>query len=162
MSRPKSMMGIESPTGSHLPVLEMAVSRLYPMELVIEHGAGLYSTPLLAKRAVRVICCEPDPGWAEWARWIHNGGVEMVDSYKRLIDRLGEAAVVFIDGPARERGPLLQASLERKVPTVIVHDTQPGEWKHYGIHPHMFKHPDYVVTQHSEDTHRTTLWVLRA
>lgn len=162
MSKPKSMMGIASPTGSHLPVLERAVRNMPPGSLVIEHGAGLYSTVLLARLGVRVLLSEPDPGWAEWARWAYRGNVEMVDSYKRLIERLGDASLVFLDGPARERGVLLQQSLDRNVPAIIAHDTQQDEWSHYGFQPHMFKHPGYVVTQHSEDTHRTTLWVLKS
>lgn len=155
----KSMMGIECPTGSHLPVLEQYA---HSGTVVIEHGAGLYSTPLFARAGCRVLCCEPHPGWAEWARWMYQGNVEMLDSYKRAIERLGEAHLVFIDGPARERGVLLQQSLDRGVPVIVAHDTQQGEWVHYQYQPHMFKHPDYVVTQHSEDTHRTTLWVLRS
>lgn len=155
-------MGVASPTGSHLPVLERAVRDAPAGSLVIEHGAGLYSTILLSRLGCRVLCSEPDPGWAEWARWVYGGNVEMVDSYKRAAERISEAAVVFLDGPARERGPLLQMCLDRKVPAVIAHDTQPGEWEHYGYQPHMFKHPGYTITQHSEDTHRTTLWLLKS
>lgn len=157
-----SMMGIESPTASHLPVLEQAVRALSPDALVIEHGAGLYSTPLLARLGARVLCSEPHPGWAEWAKWIYQGGAEMADSFKQVIPRIPGSALVFIDGPARERGPILQACLDAGVPTVIAHDTQPDEWGHYGYQPHMFKHPDYAVTQNSEDTHRTTLWQRRS
>lgn len=160
--KPKSMMGIESPTGSHLPVLEVAVAKLQPGDIVIEHGAGLYSTPLLARLGCKVLCCEPHPGWAEWARWIYRGNVEMLDSFKRAIERMGDAAVVFLDGPARERGVLLQQALDRGVPTIIAHDTNPGEMGLYGFHPHMFTHPKYVVSHHAEDTHRTTLWVRKS
>lgn len=159
--KPKSMMGIESPTGSHLPVLEQAAGDA-ANRLVIEHGAGLYSTPLLARLGCNVLCCEPHAGWAEWARWIYQGNVEMVGSFKRVIERLGDAAVVFLDGPTRERGLLLQACLERHVPTIIAHDTQQGDWGHYGYQPHMFTHVDYVISQHAEESHRTTLWRLKS
>src|SRR5690349_5415464 len=74
---PKSMMGIASPTGSHLPVLEAQISALPPNSLAIEHGAGLYSTVLLARLGVRVLCSEPHPGWREWAEWVYRGKVEM-------------------------------------------------------------------------------------
>lgn len=162
MKKPaKSMMGIASPTGSHLPVLEKA-TRDAAGGIVIEHGAGLYSTPLLARLGCRVILCEPHPGWAEWANWIYEGRAEFVDSYKRLIERLSDAAVVFLDGPARERGVLLQQCLDRSVPVIIAHDTNEDEMGHYGFQPHMFKHPGYSISHHAEDTHRTTLWVRRS
>ena len=160
--KPKSMMGIDSPTGSHLPVLEEQVGKLAPDALVIEHGAGLYSTPLLARLGCSVLCSEQHVGWAEWARWIYSGRAEVIDSFKHVIPRLPDAALVFLDGPARERGVLLQACLDGCVPVIIAHDTQPGHWSLYGLQPHMFVHPKYVVTQHSEDSHRTTLWVRRS
>lgn len=159
--RTASMMGIESPTGSHLPVLEAALSAAGD-RLVIEHGAGIYSTPLMARLGCRVLCVEPHPGWAEWARWIYQGRAEVVESWKHAVPCLGDAAAVFIDGPASERGTLVQACLDVGVPTIIAHDTNPEEWNHYGYQPHMFIHAEYTVTQHSEDSHRTTRWVLRA
>lgn len=160
--QPSSMMGIASPTGSHIPVLERAVIGAGPDALIIEHGAGLYSTPLLARLSDRVLCSEPHPGWAEWARWIYQGKAEIVDSVKQLIPRLADAALVFVDGPAQERGLLMQRALDAGVPTIIAHDTQPDEWRHYGYQPHMFQQPRYTVTHHAEDSHRTTLWVLRS
>lgn len=156
------MMGIASPTGSHLPVLETAVKALPEGALVIEHGAGLYSTPLLARLGARVLCCEPHAGWSEWARWIYQDRVEVIASFKEVAARLEEAAVVFLDGPAMERGWLLQQCLDRGVPTIIAHDTNKKTWREYGFQPHHFEHRDFVITQHSEDTHRTTLWVRRS
>lgn len=156
------MMGIDSPTGSHLPALTTALKSLPRFSLVVEHGAGLYSTPLFARHEVRVLCAENHPGWAEWARWIYAMGgtpVDMADSFKRLVPRLGDAALVFIDGTAAERGLLLQAALERNVPTIIVHDTEEREWDFYGHKRHFFEWPKYRITHHSEDTHRTTVWI---
>lgn len=152
------MMGISSPTGSHLPTLEAAAHLISIGSLVIEHGAGLYSTPLLARLGVRVVCSEPHVGWAEWARWIYNGNVEIVESWKRLVPLLSDAALVFIDGPAKERGLLLAACIDHGVPLIVAHDTQEQDWDHYGHKRHLFRPQGYVVTQHSEDTHRTTLW----
>lgn len=154
-----TMMGISSPTGSHLPSLTKAVEALPSEALVIEHGAGLYSTPLLARLGCRVLCVEPHEGWREWARWIYDDRAEMADSWKRAVPRLAEAAVVFIDGPANERGPLLHAALQANVPTIIVHDTEEREWDFYGHKRHFFEWPKYRVTHHSEDTHRTTVWI---
>ncbi len=153
------MMGITSPTGSHLPVLEAAAARLSPDSFVVEHGAGIYSTPLLARLGVRVLCSEPHPGWAEWARWMYQDRGVITASWKRLVPRLTEAALAFIDGPAKERGPLLAACFAAKVPTIVAHDTQPKDASHYEYHAHYFKHPGYTVTHSAEDTHRTTLWV---
>jgi hypothetical protein len=159
----RSMMGIASPTASHLPVLEHAVRDMPVGGLVIEHGAGLYSTVLLARLGVRVLCAEPHGGWNEWARWVYQGHTaEIVDSFKQAMSRLSEASVVFLDGPAKERGVMLQAALDRKVPVIIVHDTQKREWNEYGFQPHMFTHPDYEVWSQPNDPHTTTRWVLRA
>jgi hypothetical protein len=149
------MMGITSPTGSHLPMLEAAASKA--TGLVIEHGAGLYSTPLLARLGCRVLCVEPHPGWREWAQWIYQGRAEMCDSWKAATLRLADASLVFIDGPALERGPLLQACLDRDVPTIIAHDTDEEDWKSYNFQPHHFTMSRYEVTHH-DDTHRTTQW----
>lgn len=154
-----TMMGISSPTGSHLPSLTKAVEALSSEALVIEHGAGLYSTPLLARYDIRILCIEPHEGWREWARWIYSDRAEMADSFKRAVPRLAEAAVVFIDGPANERGPLLHAALQANVPTIIVHDTEEREWDFYGHKRHFFEWPKYRITHHSEDTHRTTVWI---
>lgn len=156
----RSMMGIASPTGSHLPVLEAEVAALPEGALVIEHGAGLYSTPLLARMGVRVLCSEPHAGWSEWARWIYDGRVE-IGTFDETVARLGEAALVFLDGPAKERGQLLPMCLDLGVPTVIAHDTQRKEWRYYDFKLHMFEHERYTVTHSSEDTHRTTLWKLK-
>ncbi len=157
----KSMMGIASPTASHLPILERAVHDSAD-GLVIEHGAGLYSTPLLARLGRPVLCSESHPGWLEWAAWIYQGKAEIVDSWKDLIPRLGEASVLFVDGAASERGPIIQAALDCGVPFIVAHDTNKREWYHYGYQPHMFKVQGYEISHSSEDTHQTTLWVRRS
>lgn len=158
------MMGIASPTGSHLPSLHAgAVLAAQRDALLIEHGAGLYSTPLLARFDIEVLCVEPHEGWREWARWIYSGSradAEMGDSWKRAVPRLSDAATVFIDGPANERGPLLRASLEANVPMVIVHDTEEREWDYYGHKRHFFEWPKYRIAHFAEDSHRTTVWTL--
>jgi hypothetical protein len=84
----------------------------------------------------------------------------MVDSFKRLVPILTGAALVFIDGPANERGPLIHACLERRVPAIVAHDTNEKDFHHYGYRPHMFIASGYSVTHASEDTHRTTRWLL--
>jgi len=55
------MFGITEPTGSHVPTLETAARAC--TGLVIEHGAGLYSTPLLARLGCRVLCVESVPAY---------------------------------------------------------------------------------------------------
>jgi hypothetical protein len=155
---PRSMMGIACPTGSHLPVLEEAALAA-GNSLIIEHGAGIYSTPLLAALGCNVICVEPHKGWAEWARWIYSDNVTLVESAIAL--RLADAALVFLDGPAKERGPLLKACLDASVPTIIAHDTNKREWNYYGWDASMFAHDRYDITHTAEDSHRTTRWSLR-
>jgi hypothetical protein len=159
--RTGSMMGIASPTASHLPVLTAAVESAPPGSIVIEHGAGLYSTPLLARSGFAVVCIEPHPGWGEWARWIYDEPACVVDAIDD--ETLSRAAVVFIDGPGDERGPLLDRCLRLRIPTIIAHDTNPTrrEWRAYGLESRMFEHPDYDITHSAEDTHRTTLWKLK-
>lgn len=148
-------MGIASPTGSHLPVLE-AAARAAGDGLVVEHGAGLYSTPLLARLGSRVICIEPHLAWAEWAAWIYEERAEMVAVLNH--GRLADAAIVFIDGPAKDRGPLLQAALNACVPTIIAHDTNKREWRFYDFKESMFADTRYEITKAAENT---TLWRLK-
>jgi hypothetical protein len=156
------MMGISSPTGSHLATLEEEIAKLPPDALVIEHGAGLYSTPLLSRSPIKVMCAEPHVGWSEWAKWMYRDQANVVTSWKRVVPVLETASLVFIDGPASERGPLLSLCLERGVPVVIVHDTEEREWSYYGLREHLFSFRGYTVTHHAEDSHRTTRWVKRA
>lgn len=161
-SRNRSMMGIASPTGSHLPILQATMDSLQPGDLVLEHGAGLYSTPLLATYAdVRILCHEPHEAWAEWASWIYDGRAEMATDLSQTIARLKDVAVAFLDGPAKERGVLLHECLAASVPTIIVHDTNKREWRFYDFTPEMFQHERYEVTHHAEDSHRTTMWRLK-
>jgi hypothetical protein len=152
------MMGIASPTGSHLPVLEWAVQAMPADALMIEHGAGLYSTVLLARLGVRVLCAEPHKGWAEWASWVYDDGPGKVGSFDDAMAALPEAAVVFLDGPAKERGVLLTAALDRGVPVVIAHDTNKREFNYYGFTAAQFSDERYEITHHAEDSHRTTVW----
>lgn len=155
------MMGIASPTGSHLPALTAVVAALPPGSLVAEHGAGMYSTPLLCRYPVRVLCAESHLGWLEWARWMYaSAGIdhEFVDSFKRLVPRLTEVAALFVDGAADERGLLLAAALERNVRAIVAHDTEEEHWAAYGFKPHHFRYRGYLVSHYSEDSHRTTVW----
>jgi hypothetical protein len=154
MKKP-SRFEIAHPTASHLPALE-AAAREVGAGLVIEHGAGLYSTPLFARLGCRVLCVETHPGWCEWANWIYEARAEIVPSV--LPSVIPVAALVFIDGPAEERGPLLSACIEHSVPTIIAHDTGPKTRDYYGYKPHHFMVTRYEVT-HPVD--RTTVWRLK-
>jgi hypothetical protein len=155
------MMGIASPTGSHLPALVSVLDSLAPDSLVIEHGAGMYSTPLLCRYPLRVLCAEGHPGWSEWARWMYAGrDAEVVDSFKRAVPRLPEASAVFVDGEARERGPLIKCALEAGVANIIAHDTEESDWNHYKLMAHYFEYRGYSI-RHYDDSHRTTLWQRR-
>lgn len=152
------MFGITEPTGSHVPQLEEAARSA--TGLVIEHGAGLYSTPLLARLGCRVLCCEPADGWREWALWVYDGRGELTDSLDAVIARLPEAGLVFIDGPEKERNPLLSASLAAGVPIIVAHDTHERAWNYYGWDARHFKAPGYKVTNHDvrDGKYRTTVW----
>jgi hypothetical protein len=156
------MMGITSPTGSHLGALTDAVRSLPPGAVVIEHGAGLFSTPLLSRADVEVLCIETHPGWSEWARWMYQESgraFALEDSWKRAAQYLDRASLVFIDGAARDRGPLLKLCLEKHAPLIIVHDTEEHHWGEYQHHAHYFEQKGYVV-KHDSEPHRTTVWRL--
>lgn len=151
------MFGITEPTGSHVPQLEEAARAA--QGLVIEHGAGLYSTPLLARLGCRVLCCESVDGWREWALWIYDGRGEVSDSLDAAIARLPEAALVFIDGIETERNRLLSASIDARVPCIVAHDTHQRAWNYYGWDASHFKAPGYKVTDHDyRGKYRTTVW----
>lgn len=147
------MFGISEPTGSHLPLLENAVRASHG--LIIEHGAGLYSTPLLARLGKRVLCCESADGWREWARWIYGDRGEVVERIPWA--RIKDAALVFIDGPSKERAPLIEACFAAGVPHIVAHDTAPRVFTEYGWRKEHFAAPGYTVT-HDGDKYRTTLW----
>jgi len=149
------MFGITEPTGSHVPTLEAAARAC--TGLVIEHGAGLYSTPLLARLGCRVLCVESVPAWREWAAWIYQGRAEIPESLRNV--RLPDAALVFIDGAREERSALLSACLAAGVPTIVAHDTHPRCFTEYGWRDEQFTAPGYVVTHDDfKRKFRTTLW----
>jgi hypothetical protein len=155
MKKPPKME-ILHPTASHLPALEAALSD--PSSAwVIEHGAGLYSTPTFQRSHAKVLCIESHPGWADWARWMYRDhhGSEVVTAIPW--DRVGDAVLVFIDGPADERGPLLTSCLARGVQTIIAHDTGIKTREYYGYKPEHFMVTRYTVTNPVD---RTTVWKL--
>ena len=144
-------MSISHATASHLPVLESGARAA--TGLVVEHGAGLYSTPLLARLGCRVRCIESHPGWSDWARWIYEGRAEFSSA-----PDITDATLVFIDGVAEERGPLLSACIAAGVPTIIAHDTGEKTRGYYGYEPYHFMVTRYDVTHPAP---RTTLWKLK-
>jgi hypothetical protein len=148
-------MEVQYPTGSHRPALEQAAIEA-GVGLVIEHGAGMYSSPLLARLGCRVLCVESHEGWREWAEWIYQGRAEVVSEIPHR--RLRDAALVFIDGVADERGPLLSACMESRVPLILMHDTDQNTWAYYGLSSHHFMSTIYEVTHPAP---RTTLWRLK-
>lgn len=157
---------IEPQWGSHSRVLARALERLdytgHP-PLVIEHGAGMYSGPVIAQFAVRVVCIEEAPGWTSWAKWLYaeaDREASFLSRAKAAIDLLPEAAIVFIDGAARERGDLLKWALSSGVPCVIAHDTEDETNGTYNYQRHLFAMRGYDVT-HDGDRPRTTIWTRR-
>jgi hypothetical protein len=105
----------------------------------------------------RVVCAEPHPAWAEWARWIYQDGTAEIVSAPNP-GEISSAALVFIDGQANERGSLLLACLAAGVPAIIAHDTGKRTRREYGFADSMFEHPEYDVTTPAENT---TLWIRR-
>lgn len=151
------MFGINEPTGSHVTILEREARNA--SGLVIEHGAGLYSTPLLARIGCRVLCYETQPGWREWAQWVYDGRGEVMGKYISMTKRLPEAALVFIDGIESERAKLLEACFAANVPAIVAHDTHPIVWNTYGWRAEHFTPPGYAVEyEDMKDRYRTTVW----
>lgn len=164
MRRTASMMHVQTPTGSHLPTLIAELEKLPADSLVIEHGAGLYSTPLFCQFPIRVLCAESHDGWRDWARWMYacaDTPVEFADSWKRLVPRLADVALLFIDGAARERGDLLRCALESRCPIIVQHDTQPDTWNDYRLFGHYFEARGYTVI-HDDAPQRTTTWRIKS
>lgn len=130
---------IEPVWGSHAPTLATALASLPAGSLVIEHGVGMYSSPLIARQDLRVICIEEAPGWRSWAQWLYGAQATMLSRAKQCREHLAAAALVFIDGAARERGDLIRWALEVGSPLIIAHDTQdqqygyPSRWDGYKV-----------------------------
>lgn len=151
------MFGIKEPTASHLPLLERAVRASHG--LVIEHGAGLYSTPLLARLGSKVLCVETNEAWADWAYWIYEERADVVNALSVAINLLPSASLVFVDGAANERATLLDAALAAGVPRIVAHDTHERCFDEYGWRADHFAVPGYTVTHDVfKRKFRTTLW----
>lgn len=144
--------------GSHAGVLSATLPRLCHDALVIEHGAGLYSSVLIRDSGHRVVCIEHNKEWRAWAEWLY--GVPAIERSKQALGRLTDASLVFVDGLANERGDLLRWSIEARVPFIIAHDTEDDHRKQYGYTRDMFTAPNYDVT-HDGVRPRTTLLTLK-
>lgn len=116
----------------------------------------MYSSTLIARYNVRVVCIEEASGWRSWAEWLYNGRAELVTRAKRVISRLPDAALVFIDGAARERGDLLRWALDAGAPTVIAHDTEDGQ---YG---YRLTDSRYAIEHDSKRPQTTTFRLIRS
>lgn len=143
---------IEPAWGSHAAMLESALDTLPAGSLVIEHGAGMYSSPLISRRDLRVICIEEATGWRSWAKWLYGGKVTLLARAKESIPHLASAALVFIDGAARERADLLKWTLQAGAPLVIAHDTHDPQYDYQ-----IGNRGDYVIN-HDRGTPATTRW----
>jgi hypothetical protein len=147
---------IPEPTASHLPLLERAA--LASHGLVIEHGAGLYSSPLLARLGRDVLCVEGNDEWRAVAA-SHYGSRVTFGSLADALAALPSAGLVFIDGAQCERARLLDAALSAGVPHIVAHDTHERCFTYYGWRPEHFAAPDYAV-EHDvfKRKYRTTYW----
>lgn len=151
---------IDMPWGSHRDALAAALAELDPGALVVEHGAGIFSSPLIARFDVRVVVIEELPGWAGWASWLYKSAgrdVRVLDRAKTAIPHLADAALVFIDGAIRERGDLLKWSLDAGARTIIAHDTEEDHRSLYGYAGHYFERRGYATTSDNGKP-TTTVW----
>lgn len=149
---------IDPKWGSHVEQLRSALSELPSGALVIEHGAGMYSSVEIARHDVRVICAEEALGWQAWAAWVYAGrDAQIVERWKHTVPHLDDAALVFIDGRARDRAKLLGACLERHVPIIILHDTEQSAWHEYGWSAQLIGPPGYSAEHFGEQPRTTVL-----
>lgn len=158
-----SVRDIDMFWGSHSTVMEPLLASLKPGSLVIEHGAGLFSSTLISRYDVRVVVIEEMQGWIGWAKWLYSSAgreVSVLDRAKPVIPLLAESSLVFIDGATRERGDVLKWSLDAKAPIVVAHDTEEDHRKQYGYHSNLFERPGYSVS-HDGVFPRTTTWSRR-
>lgn len=140
--------------------LSAALSALHDDALVIEHGAGLYSSILVRDSGYRAICIERDKDWRAWAAWLYGSQAEIAEYAKHVLARLADASLVFIDGAMGERGDLLRWSIEARVPLIIAHDTEDDHRKQYGYMSGMFTAAGYDVTSEGKRP-QTTVWRLK-
>lgn len=144
--------------GSHIDALRAELGKLSHGALVIEHGAGMYSSVEIARHDVRVICAEEALGWQAWTAWVYTGrDATIVERWKHTVPGLADAALVFIDGRARDRSKLLGACIERFVPVIILHDTEQSAWHEYGWSSHLLNPSGYDVEHHGDQPRTTVL-----
>lgn len=149
---------IEPGWGTHTLHLEAELANLAPGSLVIEHGAGMYSSTLISTFDLKVVCIEEAPGWASWAQWLYGAAgrdVTVIGRAKESRSYFADAQLLFVDGAARERGDLVRWALDAGVPVVIAHDTEDDERKKYGYR--LDARADYSI-EHSNARPATTIW----
>lgn len=157
MTARNACFDINTGWGSHRRDLQTVLGRLAPGSLVIEHGCGMYSSPLISRYNVRVIVVEESQGWGSWVEWMYRGAnreVTRLERAKQAVRFLADAALVFVDGAARERADMLKWALAAGVPTVIAHDTEDAQ---YGYR----LDADGYDVAHSTEMPRTTTWTKR-
>lgn len=123
------MIPAESDWASHVPVLKALLEK-YPIRRAVEHGCGIYSTPILAQ--CTGFSVDGDEEWIRKAKEAtkFNGAWRYVlGSTLKPFDIRG-ADLAFIDGITEYRRESAQHALDARVPFVVIHDAErPGTYK---------------------------------
>ena len=136
--------------GSHIPLTNAAMEILKP-ESVIECGCGNFSTPILSA-AKRHTVIEHNLEWANHClnRWPdadyklqpvfetgHNDASreelnQILDWYAEWAVTLDPVDLLFVDTVTKCRVPAFDM-LAPQAEVIILHDTDPDSWQHYGF-----------------------------
>jgi hypothetical protein len=100
--------------GTHMDVLRSWVARLKPQS-ILEHGAGLNSTPYLRSLGIRVVTIEDDPRW--------HAGAALSVPFEHW-DASERFDIVLVDGPGTQRAQVVEASMIVGSRCIIEHDAE--------------------------------------
>jgi len=116
---------------SHTPVLKFVIESIRP-SIVIEHGMGVSSTPLMHSFSCvkKIVSLEDEKKWRH-CKICENKPNPLVEhhiiSYSELTDEMlteDDTTVVFLDGKDTQRLVLLERSMKAGVKAIVEHDVE--------------------------------------
>ena len=146
----ESFEDIEKVWGSHIPLLQAFLGIKQP-RAAIECGCGHFSTPRIARCVEQHFAIEHNPEWAkeliekypqaEWrGEYLPETGAQpfteadmqrCCELYDRYQGSLPPVDLLFVDTVPRARTTALYY-LRDKADYILLHDTDPESWLHYG------------------------------
>ncbi len=117
--------------GSHVHVFEKIFESV-PVNSALEFGMGLYSTPFFAGHCNYVVSVEQESG--QWytetvekinsPNWHHRYEADPQVTFDYFDNEGVKFDLVFSDGMAETRCQVANLAMQRKVPIVVLHDTE--------------------------------------